>query len=65
MLVLSRKPQQTLIIDDHIKVVVLQSNSSGVRLGIEAPAEVSIHRGEIHERIMAEQRRVELEQDAA
>jgi carbon storage regulator len=70
MLVLSRKEQQTLIIDDHIKVVVLQTSGRSVRIGIEAPPHVSIHRGEVHERIDAEeiaesQQAMNVEQDAA
>jgi len=65
MLVLSRKPQEVLIIDDHIRVVVLQANNRSVRLGIEAPPEVSIHRGEVHQRIESENRQLGVEQDAA
>jgi carbon storage regulator len=69
MLVLSRKEQQALVIDDHIKVVVLHTSNRGVRLGIEAPPEVSIHRGEVRERIEQEQRQqeigIEVKHDAA
>lgn len=68
MLVLSRKPQEVLVIDDHIRVVILHSTNRSVRLGIEAPPEVSIHRGEVYQRIEAERCQVDiegLEQDAA
>ena len=66
MLVLSRKEQETLIIDDQIKVIVLQTSNRGVRLGIEAPPHVTIHRGEVRERIEKEQQQqVEVKHDAA
>ncbi len=66
MLVLSRKEQEVLVIDEHIRVVVLHASSRGVRLGIEAPSHVSIHRGEVRERIEAEQQQhANIEQDAA
>ncbi len=57
MLVLSRKEQETLIIDGNIKVVVLHVSSRGVRIGIEAPPHVAIHRGEVRDRINAERQR--------
>ena len=47
MLVLSRKPSQHIVIDDHIRINILRINSSSVRIGIEAPREVSIRRGEL------------------
>jgi len=53
MLVLSRKPQETIVIDDEVKVRVLSVKGRQVRLGIEAPREVAVNREEIHERIAA------------
>lgn len=47
MLVLSRKAQESIVINDNIKVVVLSVRRNQVRLGIEAPADIPIHRGEI------------------
>ena len=47
MLVLSRKQGQTIVIDDRIQVTVLKVKGGGVRVGIEAPAEVSIRRSEL------------------
>jgi len=47
MLVLSRKLNQTIVIDEHIVVKVLRVENGVVRLGIQAPASVSIHRQEI------------------
>lgn len=56
MLVLCRCPQETLHIGDEITVTVLGVNGSQVRLGIQAPAHVSVHREEIYRRIQAEKR---------
>ena len=50
MLVLSRKPAETIIINDSIRVTVLGIKGNQVRLGIEAPPEVTIDREEIHRR---------------
>ena len=57
MLILSRKAGDAIIIGDGIRVVVLAVDRRGVRLGIEAPAEVSILREEIVEQIAEENRR--------
>lgn len=47
MLVLTRKSGQELVINDQIRIRVLSSRAGSVRLGIEAPQEVSVLRGEI------------------
>ncbi len=47
MLVLSRKTNQEILINGNIKVTVLKVKGNVVRIGIEAPAEVSIKRGEL------------------
>jgi carbon storage regulator len=57
MLILGRKVGDTILIGDGIKVVVLASDRKGVRLGIEAPADVTILRGEIVTDIAAENQR--------
>lgn len=57
MLILGRRPGDTLIIDGGIKIVVLQCDRSGVRLGIEAPSDVTILRGEIVNQIADENKR--------
>jgi len=54
MLILQRREQQALLIGDDIRVVVLKTDGGGVRLGIEAPAEVTILREEIVDEVMAE-----------
>ena len=50
MLVVSRKNRQSLVIDGHIVVKVLQIKGNSVRLGIEAPREMNVRRGELDER---------------
>jgi carbon storage regulator len=51
MLVLSRKPNESIFISDSIVVTVLRIRGDTVRLGIEAPREISVHRQEVHARI--------------
>lgn len=48
MLVLSRRPQQSLLIGHDVVVTVLEVNGDTVRIGIKAPANVDIHREEIY-----------------
>jgi carbon storage regulator len=47
MLILSRRIGETILIDAGIKIVVLECARNGVRLGIEAPQDVTILRGEL------------------
>lgn len=55
MLVLSRKKNERIVIDGGIEVTVIDIRGDKVRLGIAAPREVAVHRGEIALRIAAEQ----------
>ena len=57
MLILGRKVGDTILIGDGIRVVVLACDRKGVRLGIEAPSDVTILRGEIVSDIAAENQR--------
>ncbi|WP_194756164.1 carbon storage regulator CsrA [Aliidiomarina indica] len=57
MLILTRRIGETLIVNDDIKVTVLAINGSQVKIGIQAPADVSVHREEIYLRIQSEQAR--------
>ena len=50
MLVLTRKPNESLIIGEDIKVTILGIRGNQVRIGIEAPPNVSVDREEIRER---------------
>jgi carbon storage regulator len=57
MLILSRKPGDAILIGDGIRIVVVSNDRRGVRLGIEAPSDVTILREEIVEQIAEENRR--------
>jgi carbon storage regulator len=54
MLVLSRKKNESIVIDDNIVVTVVEIRGDKVRLGIQAPKEVPVHRSEVHAAIHAE-----------
>jgi carbon storage regulator len=54
MLVLSRQRDESIIIGDNIVVTVVDVRGDKVRLGIDAPREVSVHRREIYEAIQRE-----------
>ena len=51
MLVLSRKKNESIVIDDDITIVVVDIRGDKVRLGIEAPKEVPVHRREVYDAI--------------
>ncbi|WP_028050741.1 carbon storage regulator CsrA [Cellulomonas sp. URHD0024] len=53
MLVLSRRVGERLVIGDDIVVTVIEVRSDGVRLGIDAPREVRVHRAEVLEAVRA------------
>jgi carbon storage regulator len=57
MLILARKPGESIVLDGGIRLVVVECDRRGVRLGIEAPPEVGIVRGEILDAIADENRR--------
>ena len=54
MLVLSRQRDESIIIGDNIVVTIVDIRGDKVRLGIEAPSEIPVHRREIHEAIQRE-----------
>jgi carbon storage regulator len=54
MLVLTRKAGESIVIGSDIRVTVLELQGRQIRLGIEAPSDVSVHRGEVYERIREE-----------
>ena len=62
MLVLSRKKGESIIIDGQIEVKVIAVEGDTVRLGIEAPKTVSIHRQEVYKVIQKENRAARLTQ---
>ena len=54
MLVLSRQRDESIIIGDNIKITIVDIRGDKVRLGIEAPKEVPVHREEVYKAIQQE-----------
>jgi carbon storage regulator len=57
MLVLSRQRDESIIIGDNVVVTIVDVRGDKVRLGIEAPREISVHRREVYDAIQRENRR--------
>lgn len=49
MLILSRKSGESIVIDGRIKVTIIRVEGEAIKVGIEAPAEVQVHRQEVYE----------------
>ncbi|MCX7400747.1 MAG: carbon storage regulator CsrA [Planctomycetales bacterium] len=54
MLVLSRQSDETIIIGDNIRVTIVEVRGDKVRIGIDAPRDVTVHRQEIYDAIRRE-----------
>lgn len=63
MLVLTRKVDQSIMIGDHIRIVVVEVRGEQVKLGIDAPRDIMVHRQEIYQEIQAENRRAVLNKE--
>ncbi len=55
MLVLSRKKNESIVINNEIKIVVVEIRGDKVRLGVEAPRDVPVHRQEVYDAIIRSQ----------
>ena len=55
MLVLSRKKNESIVINNNITIVVVEIRGDKVRLGVEAPKEIPVHRHEVYEAIQRSQ----------
>jgi len=64
MLVLSRKKNESIVIADSIVVTVVDVRGDKVRLGIEAPREIPVHRSEVHAAIAARVNELKTEEEA-
>lgn len=51
MLILTRRPTEVLMIGDNVKITVLSISGNQVRIGIDAPKDIEVHREEVYERI--------------
>ncbi len=56
MLILMRQVGDSIMIDDDIKMTVLGMNGKQIKLGIEAPKEVAVHREEVYKKIINERK---------
>ena len=60
MLILTRRPTETVMIGDDITITVLEVRGNQVKLAFEAPRDVTIHRQEIYERVLKERKQEKL-----
>lgn len=60
MLVLTRKPNQSIMIGDDVEVTVLEVRGEQVRIGVNAPKHVPVHRREIYEEIQQQRAKAAL-----
>lgn len=54
MLVLTRKAGESIVIGNQVRITILEIQGRQIRLGVEAPGDISVHRGEVYERIKQE-----------
>jgi carbon storage regulator len=65
MLILSRKPGESIVIDGRIKVTIVRVEGEAVKVGIEAPAQVPVHRQEVYDEIQRSNQQALMRQNVA
>jgi carbon storage regulator len=65
MLILSRKPGESIVIDGRIKVTIVRLEGEAVKIGIEAPAQVPVHRQEVYDEIQRSNQQALVRQSVA
>jgi carbon storage regulator len=64
MLVLTRKIGESIRIDDSIKITIVESDGHNIKIGIDAPREVAVHREEVYQRILSENKKAAVNQES-
>ena len=57
MLILTRRAGESFMIGDDVKVVIIETRGNQIRVGIEAPTDIGVHRQEIYNRIQQDKKR--------
>jgi carbon storage regulator len=65
MLVLSRKKNESIVINNDITIVVVEIRGDKVRLGVEAPKEVPVHRREVYDAIKRSESEKKIQEETA
>jgi carbon storage regulator len=63
VLILTRKKDEKIIINDNITITIVELDNNQVKLGIEAPVQIEVHREEIYRQIEEENRRAVVKKD--
>lgn len=61
MLILTRKKGEAIVIDDNIEITIIELSDGKVKIGIDAPKEIDIHRREVYESIKAQNKESTME----
>ena len=63
MLILTRKKGEAIVIDDNIEITVIELSDGRVKIGIDAPKEIDIHRREVYDSIKAENKEATMDKN--